>query len=369
MSAVRGRPGRGRADGRQRLNDELPTGITRTPLGYRVFVRVNGHLYPKRYPPTTPIKTMVLWREEMRVRVRVGLPTDQPTGETFRDDARSYLAAVRGMPTFRWRRDDIDLWIAVFGDRQRSSIQSHEIRAQLTKWRVTYAANTVNHRRSALMHLWTVLDGKSSPNPVKDVPRYRDESQDDPPRALSPQVIRCLFAKLYPGRQKALLQLMAWTGWPQAQIGRLEPGDVDWRARRVFIRRRQKGKGTAGSWRLLLPRGWAALRIFRRYRAWGPVHTSNARRALRQAALHVQADTTLPAHVKAAVEDITPYDLRHSFLTLVALTSGDDRALAEIAGHADRRMIGRYTKAANDPRVTDALSAVTTALKVARKAV
>lgn len=350
------------------LPDRLPTGITRTPRGFRCFVRVNGQLYTKRFETDTPIKSMVQWREEIRVRVRIGAPAIDPDGETFRHDAKAYLAAVRGMPSYRWRADDIARWVKAFGDRPRKGIQSFEIRALLTKWRAKYAANTCNHRRSALMHLWTVLDGKSAPNPVKDVPRFRDDSQDRPPRALPPDTIRALFLKMYPSATKARLQLIAWTGWPHAQLYQLKPEHIDWKGRRVFIEGRRKGRGTKGKWRPLIPRGWAALRIFVRCKAWGSFHPSSARTSLRLAAKHVQQDTTVSPAIKAQVQDITPYDLRHSFLTLIAATTLDDRALAEIAGHADRRMIERYTKAATDPRVTSALSAVTNALKQARKA-
>src|SRR6185295_12121548 len=34
--------------------------------------------------------------------------------------------------------------------------------------------SAVNKRRTALQHLFTVLDGKSAPNPVKNVPKFRE---------------------------------------------------------------------------------------------------------------------------------------------------------------------------------------------------
>jgi integrase len=350
----------------ERLAD-LPTGITRTPHGFRVCKRVNGHLYTKRFKDAAEIPKWIRWRHELAIRLDAGAPALVQSGHAFRDDARAYLLAVRGMPTYRWRADDIALWVEVFGDRARADIQSHEIRAQLAKWRTRYAANTCNHRRTALLHLWTVLDGKSKPNPVRDVPRYRDDSQDRPPRALAPPVLRALFATMAPSATKARLQLIAWTGWPHAVIYQITSRDIDWRGRRVYVHGRLKGKGTKGSWRELMPRGWAALRIFAQLKAWGPFSSPAARISLRLAATKVGKDTTLPAAIREAVEDITPYDLRHSFLTLVAVIGKDDRAVASVAGHSDMRMGARYTGAATDPRVTSALEAVTTALKLARK--
>ncbi len=270
------------------------------------------------------------------------------------------------MPTLRDRQDDLQRWVQVFGPgRIRASITAGEIRAQLEQWRAEgYAPSTCNHRRTALMHLWSVLDGKSAPNPARDVPRYGEEI--GPPRALSPLALKLLLRAMPYSQTKARASLMRWTGWPQKQIMRLEPQDIAWN-RAVFVRARRKGKGVAGTWLPLLPHAWRVLRSFKRLGAWGAFSTSSLRQSLRRAATNVRETVMLPLAVRAELADVTPYQLRHSFLTLVAGITQDDRAVKTLAQHSDIRQTHRYTEATVDPRVAAAVQKVTQALHCNQK--
>lgn len=300
------------------------------------------------------------WQEEVRVRARLGADLPPPDS-TFADEARQYLAQVRSMPTYEWRKTDIERWVRVLGrDRDRHSITAPEIRQHLEQWRADgYAANTVNHRRTALMHLFSVLDGKSAPNPARDVPRYRESVR--PPRALAPQIIDALLSYMPESVTKARIALMAWTGWPHAQIMRLTPKDIDW-DRAVYIHARLKGQGVKGRWLPVLPQGWTALRQFKKLGAWGEFSPSSMRKSLRLAAAKLSKAKDTPGDTKSIVEDITPYDLRHSFLTMVALLTGNARAVQTLGLHSDPRQSNRYTEAAVDPLVQQALSRVAEAL-------
>lgn len=345
------------------------TGIRTTPHGFQAYIRVKGELHTKRFTRDTDPLTMDLWRQKTRLRYLGALPELViADGATFAEDAKRYLLSVEAMPSYADRQLHIKYWIGVFGHLPRTQITSVQIRTQLAALRRKYSASTVNHYRTALMHLWTVLDGRSSPNPVKDVPRFREDSQERPPHALSPLALRALFGAMQPSASKARLQLIAWTGWPHAQIRQLEKSDIDWPQRLVFVRGRQKGRGVKGRWLPLTPRGWAALRIFRRWKAWGWFSPSALRQFMRRAAERIVEDEDQPAPIRKALEDVTPYDLRHSFLTLIALTTRDDRVVAALGMHADRRQSDRYTRAATDPRVATALSEVANALKQAKKA-
>lgn len=331
---------------------------------WQSYVRVRGRFYSRWWDPDTALTLMKRWIEEKRVRVRLGaaLPA---VSDYLSEDVRHYLEQIATMPTYEWRAKDLDLWVQVFGpDRDRKTITPGEIRAQLESWRKDYAASTVNHRRTALMHLFTVLDGKSAPNPARDVPKYREARR--PPRALTPATIAALLNAMPASTTKARIELMAWTGWPHAQIMRLEPSDIDWN-RAVYIRPRQKGSGIEGRWLPLLPQGWRALRAFKRAGAWGEFSTSSMRRSLRLAASHVAKDKRQPKAIRQAVADITPYDLRHSFLTLVALVTRNQRAVTMLGLHADPRQSQRYTEAAVDPIMASALSEVATQLLTWRK--
>lgn len=345
-------------------------GIREDSHSIQAFIRANGVFRSKRFPKGTPLREMQLWREETRLRLLGRIapePTEHAVGN-FYDDVRVYLSAIVDMPTLRWRRDDMAHWMRVFGTRPRHTITPLEIRQQLAQWRKVYAASTVNHRRTALLHFFTVLDGKSGPNPVREVPRYRDDSQDAPPRALPLPVVIALLKGMPESKTKARLELMAWTGWPHAQIARLQSVDIDWKAQRVYVRARQKGRGVAGRWTPVLPQAWAALRKFRKWDAWGKFSPSSARKSLRLSAEHLRTAKHTPRALKVAVQNVTPYQLRHSFLTLIAATTHDDRAVATLGLHSDRRQADRYTKAATDPRVANALAAVARVAKLAQKA-
>lgn len=336
------------------------TGIAKTATGWRAFVRVRGKLHSKCFPAATAILTMRRWREEQRVRVRLGAELP-PAGHSLGEDVTRYLAQVQTMPTLRHRRDDLALWLDVFGlDRIRKSITPGEIRAQLEAWRMEdYAPSTCNHRRTALMHLWSVLDGKSAPNPARDVPRYQEDA--GPPRALSPAAVALLLHLMPDCQTKARLTLLAWTGWPPAQIAKLTPPDIDW-DRTAWVRPRRKGRGAAGVCLPLLPAAWDALRDFKRLGCWGAFSTASARTSLRRAATKANA-IMLPLALHAELADVTPYQFRHSFGTLVAAITRDDRAVQSLMQHSDIRTTHRYTGATVDPRVAAAMAKVEDALR------
>jgi integrase len=166
---------------------------------------------------------------------------------------------------------------------------------------------------------------------------------------------------------KARLALMRWTGWPQGQIMRMQPGDIDWK-KAVFVRARRKGKGVAGAWLPLLPQAWRVLRTFKRLGAWGDFSTGAARKSLRLAAEKIRKDERIPAPIRIECEDVTPYQFRHTFGTMVAALTKDNRAVQALLQHGDVRQTERYTKAAVDPRVLEAMATVTTALKAPKPA-
>lgn len=329
-----------------------------------MYTRIRGRFVSEH---STEEPSALAVRDWVHAQHAIDAGTAQPNApvvSTFAEDVATYLAQVQTMPTYRWRSDDLDRWLAVLGrSRSRASITSSVIRAQLERWRADgYAASTVNHRRTALMHLWTVLDGKSAPNPARDVPRYSTDPA--PPAALSPAAVRALLAAMPESQTKARLLVMAWTGWPQAQLTRLEPADIAWN-KAVYVRGRKKGRGVPGVWLPLLPAAWRALRLFKRYGCWGTFSTSSMRAAFRRAAEKVAKNPKLSKALRAEVADVTPYQLRHSFGTLIAGVTQDDRAVQTLMLHADIRQTHRYTSATVDPRTAAAVGRVRRHLQVA----
>jgi integrase len=363
-------------------NKRKPAGIRKTPAGnWQAFIKIRGKWRSRVFPAGTALTKMREWREAQRLGVTT--PEAPAAGSTLADDVAAYLLQVADMPTLKWREADLILWLEALGpDRDRRTITAGEIRAQLVSWRLhgprqrwdkkqngfisepgPLAANTVNHRRTALMHLWKTLDGRSAPNPVRDVERFRDDSQDAPPRSLTPAAVAAILEHMGESQTRARIEVMRWTGFPPVQLARIEPADLRWDDA-VYVRPRRKGKGAAGAWLPVLPAGWEALRTFKRLGAWGTFSTSSARRSFRLAAAKAAKDPDLDPAIRAELADVTPYQLRHSFGTLIAGITRDDRAVQTLLQHADIRQTHRYTKATADPRAAAALATVAARLTV-----
>jgi len=339
-------------------------GIFKTDRGWRAFVRVEGILYAKRFPPTATLTEMKRWREETRVQARAGAIATKARRQTttgFAADADRYLVAVRAMPTYGEREQHILEWVTVFGERARGSITSDEIRAQLHRWRqADLAASSVNHRRTALMHLYSVLDGRGSANPVSAVPRFREPAAE--PRGMPLDQVRAILGKMDDTVSRARLSVIAWTGIPHKSLMRIRPEHVDWEAGTVFVPGREKGKGTRGRRVPLTREGLQALRAVKRHEGWGPFSTSSVRKSWLEAALKAGLATRDPESKGKTWRNIQcpyrPYDLRHSFGTAVYQASGDIRATQELLGHSTLALTSRYTLGAVDDRLTRAVAAL-----------
>ena len=165
-----------------RKRRRIARGVYRDQWGVSATVKVDGTQREKRFPIGTTLRKIRDWQGEMRVALRAAVRR-RPRG-SFTADAMHYLAGVRGMPSYRERERDIGFWLAEFGERRRDSITTREIATLLQRWeRAGYAASTLNHRRGALMHLWSRLDGKNAQNPVSDIPRFKEPRPE--PRGLS----------------------------------------------------------------------------------------------------------------------------------------------------------------------------------------
>ena len=152
---------------------------------------------------------------------------------------------------------------------------------------------TVRHYRTALYSLWTALDGKDAPNPLRDVKPAR--SDDPEPRALPYEIIDGILAAMPERGQglrnvprsdvsktKARLKVQAYVGLPPKQVMLLREDDVNWRESSVLVQGRHKGKGTHTTRLPLVPQAVAALREFFDAKAEGRFSTSSARQSFRR---------------------------------------------------------------------------------------
>jgi integrase len=339
------------------MSNPIP-GIRRRPTGtWQVYCRVYGQFHQRTYPADTSPSKLQEHLERLRVEARYGVQVfDDAQGErTFRQDAAKYLGLVESMPTIRDRRQRIMRWVDAFGARPRSSLTPREIRAQLEQWRLAgYRGHplkpaTLNQYRTALMHLYSTLDGQTAPNTVKDVPAY-DERYSEAVRAESMLTCARLIRRLRPrGTMRAVLHALLWTGWPHALLAEVTAKDIDATRGRVRVTRRIKGKGMRPAWIPVVPRAILALRQLIERKATGRHSTSSLHKALRRAV--VSENKWREARNAEAGEDIwplvdarfSPYGLRHSFATWAAGKIRDDRALKELLR---TNSIRRYTEGA-----------------------
>lgn len=344
-------------------------GVRRTKSGWQVYARVHGRFYSRHLPPQTSQRRLESEREHLKAVARFGVPAPADA-RTFRDDARDYLELVQHMPSFKDRAYHIAQWVDVFGPRLRSSITAKDIRAVLETWRTTgrvdggpLSVASLNRRRTALMHLYTTLDGKAVPNIVKDVPAYSEHYSQ---RARAESMVTCarLIKRLRPGgRMRAFLHALLWTGWPPKLLSQLRPEHIDYAGGRVLVPTREKGRGMAGGWVPVVPRALLALRQMGRVNAWGGCSTSSMHTALARAVQRENA-WRLPRGLPPVASPFGPYVLRHSFATWAAARVKDDRALRELLR---TNSIARYTGGALEARMLAAREALVARRKVAKE--
>jgi len=394
----------------------LPTGIVATATGFRVFQWVpwpgypDGRVRSKRfrrtdtYEPT--IKEMQAWQEDRRVEARRKKGDDPiPVGEGFLADAEIYLDAVQAMVGIKDRRKHIREWAVIFGERPRTDIQPHEIRAQRDLWltvgprqvlvkpkgekarwetrALPLSASAVNHRLRALENLFTVLDGLHARNPVREV----DEAE--PPEELPkghtfalayeilsymPDVTR---SKKDEAREAGSLsrirfETMLVTGCPPKQLGQLQPAHVNWELLTVTPPKRSKGRRSrrARARRKVKPRQLmpAAVPVLKRFFAMGanrPFSPTSLGRSIKRAiraANKVRARRRLPPIPETlGLVELT----RHTFGTEVFRSSKDLVLVKDLLGHATIEQSQRYAMAAVQAHQVDSVGKLS---RVARRA-
>lgn len=369
------------------------SGFGRTPTGFRAWVRVSSRsddfdeLRTKRFPRGTSKATIRAWRTAERARLTQRLEQQkQRTAApgTFRADAERYLAAVTAMPSYTERVRDIGVWVDAFGDRPRASIQPLEIRTLRDQWLTVgprrcwqkvngvgqwidvaapLAGPTVNHRLRALSNLWTVLDGRRAPNPVREVPEA-DEAEAVP-RALDYQTIRQILAAMSDQGQalkgkgnrrtfslaKVRAQVMAWTGVTPTELMKIAPGDLHWEDTFLVVPARRKGRGAPGRLVPLGPEALAALRAFDAQAAYGRFERRVVLRAWQRACRAVLG------------RSVRLYDLRHSFVTGIVRATKNLGTAQLLAGHTDPRTTRRYALSAILPTLRAGIDAFTASVK------
>lgn len=336
-------------------------GIVREGKGWRVFVRVRvpgtktgSKLLSMRFKRSATLTEMKQWREAQRVKAREQAGPAPDPG-TFAADIERYLKQVAAMPTITWRRRDLEAWREAWGDLARSEITRDMIRGQLQAWRafgpvVRYvprkkewrklqkplSASACNHRRTALLHLWNVLDGDGAANPVREVPPFEEPAAA--PRARDIGFLEAAIARMRNSKDRARAGVLLWTGIRgNSELGKMTAEHVKLSAAECHV---PTGKG--GKRFRFVPlnaKGIAAWEAFAAAKAWGEYNKNLLRKSF-QRACRAEARARDPEN--KTPERVRPYDLRHSVATAYLRAGADLADVQDLLGHTTPRMTRRY---------------------------
>lgn len=319
-------------------------GIVRTERGWRVFVRVHpgpGGLKSKRFPSTATLTEMKQWREDQRVAHRQA-PKTPVTRGTLAADIQRYLKLVATMPSLKDRARDLRDWEAVFGMRPRHQLTRDDYRLVLNDWRLhgnkgkPLAASTVNHRRTALMHLYTTLDGKAAPNPLREIEPFPEPPPQ--PRAVALKELRAILELMPKSKTRARLKVLCWTGIRgRSELGQMKPEHVNLKDRICWV---PTGKGGTPRELVLNTHGVKAWQEFIDLKAWGRYQKDSLRHSFIRAWTKVNAQRL--ADELDPLPKIRVYDFRHSIATALLKAGADLADVQSHLGHTSPRMTRRY---------------------------
>lgn len=333
----------------------------------RVTVKARGVQRERRFPEGTSKQTIRDWIDRERGRLKDELPPASPG--TLAKDVERYLDTLVDRPALKKERTvHLDWWIARLGKLRRSQITAPLIRTHLAELRTRRAASTCNHYRMALSHLWSTLDGKNAVNPCRDVPTFEEPEAE--PRNL-PQSVVWLLLEAFPklGQTKKgekrgsvnlgqlRLSVMAYTGLSPAEIMRIRPHDLMLAVRAVYVRRRQKGKGSEGMLLPLTKDGAAALQAFSEACAFGRFSTHALYQSWVRSCKRLLKRDDLDPSTRRYLLEARPYDLRHSFATFLLEKTGSLTTTKELMRHRSSKTTKRYARAAVAPHLRAALDA------------
>lgn len=346
----------------------------------RVTVKARGRQSERSFPLSTPARTIEDWKDRERARLKERQP--RAARGSLTKDVDTYLDTLVDRPKLRAERTFyLAWWIQRFGTLKREDIVAVMIRTALAERRTEYSASYCNHYRTALLAVWTTLDGKAKPNPFKDVPKQKQPEAEARalPWLIVERILDTMVDRGRPVKGKArakvslskLRSYVEWqTGMSPAEIMRVQAQDLYLPTAALYARPREKGQGVEGVMMPLTPAGVDAWSALQAAGGLGRYSTAAVYKSFRLACDKLlEADAQRPEHEqhytelgRLIIERARPYDLRHTFGTFVFRMTGDLHATQEMMRHADQKTTKRYTRAAVPAHLraaTDRLSAGT----------
>lgn len=327
--------------------------------GVREFVRVAqgpGGLKSKRFGPTATLTERKNWREDQRVAHRAAQAALPPGARVIRGtlaaDVQRYLKQVQTMPSIKDRTRDLRYWVDVYGDMFRHQLTAEHYRLQLQEWKMgggkdgkPLGASTVNHRRMAMMHVYTILDGKGANNPLRSVREFAAPPVE--PRDMGMETALAILAALRPSTAKCRLAVQLWTGIRgECELGRMRREHVDLERGVCWVPTGKKGKPRQVN---LSPEGIAAWREFIQRNCWGSYHSSTLGATFQRGVRRVNKARAL--RQLPPLPKLRPYDFRHTIATALRRSGADLADIQAFLGHASPEMTKRYAPYHSDKLV------------------
>lgn len=333
-------------------------GLRRHGAGWQTYCTVNGERRVQSWPFNEDMAKMLAWLRQQRAQKQTGTVRL----DLFEVDAERYLGLVKSMPSYADRKRDIERWRDVLRGYRRKDITATMIRAQREAWTAEKVApSTVNKRLRALSNLWTVLDGRKSANPVREVPELPEP--EGPIRAVPLALIERLIAAMpdrgrpvrnqpraKESKTKARLTVMLRTGLTHIELGRLTR--TDWHQAEATVRVLARHKGAGGLSRVLplSPKAQEAFAHLDAIGAWGTFSRSSVHTSFRRACETVAEHAT--PEEQALLKTLRPYDIRHSYASALYRQSGDAFAASHALGQRSAKTTKRYVRSVVQEKVT-----------------
>ncbi len=288
------------------------------------------------------------------------------TGGTLTADIVTFLAKpeIAAQPYVSQTAGHLTRWADELGsDRPRASITRDEIEAVLQRWLTHYAEPTVYHRRSALLQLFTVLDGAGAANPVKDTtcPKSWIPADHSVPFKTLSAIVDAMpdfrYAKKgirAPSIAKLVGRVIITIGLRPVDLLQIRRNDIDWTAGTLRWPASAKGKGTTARTVPLTPEGLEALKAFDAAHAYGAFSPEAVSHSFKRAARRIDGDET-PIHLYAG---------RHAIGADLYRETKDLATVGRMLNHAPgSRATAQYAQGAN----ADVDRAAVVALSAARR--
>jgi integrase len=321
-------------------------GIRRKGAGWQAYVRVAGVLHTKQYAADEPIANMRAWRE---TQINKFGGRRNRTG-SLAADVEAFLKKpeIAAQPYVKQTARHLALWMTALGpDKPRGLITRDEIEAEIQRWLTKYAEPTVYHRRSALLQLYTVLDGPAAENPVRATtcPKAWIPADHSVPFAVLEQIVEAMPDWRYvrkgitqPSIAKLVARVIIEVGLRPVDLQKIRRSDINWTAATLRWPASSKGKGTHPRTVPLTDEGLEAFRAYDAANAYGAFVQAAVSRSFKRAAKRVDGKHTR----------IHLYSGRHTLGADLYRQTGDLATVGRMLNHApNSHATPQYAQGAN----------------------